>query len=34
VILGSRVSRPIDLAYHATIFVALLVTVILLVARR
>ncbi len=34
VILGERVSRPIDLVYHASIFVALVVTVILLVARR
>src|SRR5207245_4283688 len=29
VIVGSRVSRPIDLAYHVTIFVALVVTVVL-----
>ena len=34
VILGSGVSRPIDLVYHATIFVALVVTVILLVIAR
>ena len=34
VILGGRVSRPVDLAYHATIFVALLVTVVLLVIAR
>jgi hypothetical protein len=34
VILGGRVSRPVDLAYHATIFVALVVTVVLLLARR
>src|SRR6266550_4915968 len=34
VIIGGPVSRPIDLAYHATIFVALVVTVILLFARR
>src|SRR2546426_12528609 len=34
VILGGRVSRPFDLAYHATIFVALVVTVVLLVIAR
>ena len=34
VILGERVSRPIDLAYHVTIFVALVVTVIILVIAR
>jgi hypothetical protein len=34
VILGGRVSRPVDLAYHATIFVALVVTLVLLLARR
>ena len=34
VILGGRVSRPVDLAYHATIFVALVITVVLLLARR
>ena len=35
VIISGPVSRPIDLAYHATIFVALIVTVVLLlVARR
>ena len=34
VILGSGVSRPIDFVYHATIFVALVVTVILLVIAR
>src|SRR5438874_9850590 len=34
VILGGRVSRPIDLAYHATIFVALVVTVVLLLFAR
>ena len=33
VILGGRVSRPIDLAYHAGILVALLITVGLLVTR-
>src|SRR6266581_1640074 len=34
VILGSRVSRPIDLAYHVTIFVALVVTVVLVLRSR
>ena len=34
VILGGRVSRPIDLAYHGTIFVALVVTVVLLFVSR
>ncbi|TME82598.1 MAG: hypothetical protein E6I47_06040 [Chloroflexi bacterium] len=34
VILGERVSRPIDLAYHATIFVALVVTVVLVLRSR
>jgi len=34
VILGGRDSRPVDLAYHATIFVALVITVVLLLARR
>src|SRR2546423_15721227 len=34
VILGGRVSRPIDLAYHATIFVALVITVVLLFVSR
>src|SRR2546425_9835002 len=34
VILGGRVSRPVDLAYHATIFVTLGITVILLVIGR
>src|SRR5438067_13751883 len=32
VILGGRISRPVDLAYHATILVALLITVGLLLA--
>ena len=34
VIIGGPVSRPIDLAYHATIFVALVVTVVLLLRSR
>ena len=34
VILGERVSRPIDLAYHVTNFVALVVTVILVLRSR
>ena len=34
VIIGGPVSRPIDLAYHATILVALVGTVVLLLARR
>src|SRR3989442_12645008 len=35
VILGGRVSRPFDLAYHATIFVALVGTMVpLVIARR
>ena len=33
VILGGRVSRPTDLAYHAGILVALLITVGLLLTR-
>ena len=34
VIIGGPMSRPIDLAYHATIFVALVVTVVLLLRSR
>ncbi len=34
VIIGGPVSRPFDLAYHATIFVALVVTVVLLLRSR
>ena len=34
VIIGGPVSRPIDLAYHATIFVALVLTVVLLLRSR
>ena len=34
VIIGGPVSRPVDLVYHATIFVALVVTVVLLLRSR
>ena len=34
VIIGGYVSRPIDIAYHATILVALVVTVVLLLRSR
>ena len=34
VIVGSGVSRPIDLVYHVTIFVALVVTVVLVLRSR